>query len=193
MKALKICLCFFILLCLTACSDNQLKNLTCFIDSYNEFSADKLSAGDFFIINGSEDTLRAFIGSDECQIVLSLKEDNNGKIEGVKLSLPKTEGTLPKTKEAEYFCQVLTCTIKAYCTYDDERAKEVVDAFGLSSPETYNKLGELTFKRDNYYFIYYSSDISSEVMIFNTYLHTAETTEKPVSRPYYGENFIEKD
>ena len=193
MKALKICLCFFILLCLTACSNNQLKNLTYFIDSYNDISADKLSVGDFFIINGSEDTLRAFIGSNERQIILSLKEDNNSKIEGVKLTLPKAGGTLPKNQETEFFCRVLTCTLKAYCSYDDETAKEVVDALGLNSPETYDKLGELTMKRDNFYFIYYSNEVASEVMIYNTYLHTVETTDKPVSRPYYGENFIEKD
>ena len=193
MKALKLSLCFLILLCLSACSDNQLKNLTSFVDSYNKISDNKLTTSDFFFINGSDDTLRAFVDSGENQIILSLKEDNNSKIEGVKLTLPKAEGTLPKNQEAEFFCRVLTCALKAYCSCDEETANEIIDAFGLNSPETYNKLGELTLQRDNYYFVYYSNEVASEVMIFNTYLHTIETTEKPVSRPYYGENLIEKD
>ena len=193
MKTLKLGLCFLIFLCLTACSDGELKNFTSFIDSYNEVADYSLSVEDFFFLDGSETTLRAFIDDDECQVMLSLNRAENGKIESLKLTLPKADSTLPRNKAREIFCRILTHIMMAYCSYDENTADEVINAFGLNEPETLYKQGELTLKRDNFYFIYYSNEVTSDVMIYNTYLHTVEATEKPVSRPYYGEDFIEKD
>lgn len=193
MKALKFGLCFFILLSLTACTDGKLKNLTSFIDSYNHFAEEKLTIENFFFQNGSEDTLRAIIGTEEYKFILSLKEDKNSKIKSVKLSMPKTDNAHLKIETTEAFCRVLSHALMAYCSYNQSQANEVADAFALHNPETLYKQGELTMKKGNFYFVYYSDETSSEVMIYNTYLHTIEPTEKPVSRPYYGENFIEKD
>ena len=193
MKTLKLGLCFLIFLCLTACSDGELKNFTSFIDSYTEVADYSLSVEDFFFLDGSETTLRAFIDDDECQVMLSLNRAENGKIESLKLTLPKADSTLPRNKAREIFCRILTHIMMAYCSYDENTADEVINAFGLNEPETLYKQGELTLKRDNFYFIYYSNEVTSDVMIYNTYLHTVEATEKPVSKPYYGEDFIEKD
>ena len=117
MRTLKLCLCFFILFILTACSDGELKNLTSFIDSYNHFADNKLDIEDFFFIDGSEDTLRAFISGNECQVILSLKEDNNSKIESIKLTLPKNDVTQPKKEECDFFCKALTNSLMAYCMF----------------------------------------------------------------------------
>ena len=193
MKALKLGLCFFIMLILTACTDGKLKNLTSFIDSYNNIADVQLDIEDFFFIDGSENALRAFISNGERQIVLSLKEDENDKIESVKLTLPKGNGTLPTNEGCNFFCRVLTHALMTYCSYDEETAMEVINAFELHNSSTIYKQGELTLKKDNYYFVYYSNEVASDVMIYNTYLHTVEITEKPVSKPYYGEDFIEKD
>ncbi len=193
MKTLKLGLCFLILLCLTACSDGELKIFTSFIDSYNKLADNSLAVEDFFCLNDSESTLRAFITDDECRVILSLNQAENGKIESLKLTLPKTDSTLPRNKARDIFCRVLTHIMMAYCSYDENTANEVIDAFGLCDVETLYKQGELTLKRDNFYFIYYSNEVTSDLMIYNTYLHTVEATEKPVSKPYYGEDFIEKD
>ena len=192
MKALKLSLCFFIIFLLSACSDSQLKNLTSFIDNYNDLADDNLSVTDFFYYDACENTPRAFIGDNECKVILSLKEDENSKIESVKLTLPKGNSTLPKEKLRDIFCRVLTHTLKSYCSYDSEIASEILNSFELQNPETLYKQGELTLKRDNFYFVYYSNEVASEVIVYNTYIHTVEPTEKPVSRPYYGEDFIEK-
>jgi hypothetical protein len=193
MRTLKLCLCFFLILLLTACSGGELKNLASFTDTYNHISGNELDLEDFFFVNGSEDTLRAFIGYNECKFILSVKEDDSGKIESIKLTLTKAEGTLPKNEVCDNFCKVLTHTLMAYCSYDEKSAGAVIDAFNLHIPDTLHKQGELTLKRDNFYFVYYSNEIACDVIIYNTYLHTPEPTEKPVSKPYYGEDFIEKD
>ena len=57
----------------------------------------------------------------------------------------------------------------------------------------YTKEGELTLKRGNFYFVYYSTDLISRVIVSNTYLKKIEATEKPVSKPYYAEDFIIKE
>ena len=194
MKALKSGLCFFIILMLTACSDVKLKNFTAFIDSYNQIAVTKLYAEDFFFYNNSDDTLRTFIGDSEIQVILSLKEDNKGKIESCKATLAKDAvATLPKEQVRDVFCRALSRIIKAYCSFDDKTAYRVIEAFSLNNYDSIYKTGELTTKINNYYFVYYSNEVTSELMIFDTYLYTVETTEKPVSRPYYGEDFIEKE
>ena len=79
----------------------------------------------------------------------------------------------------------------AYCSYDERTAKEIGDALGLGDNDTFRKKGELTLTRENFYFVYYSDDVTSQLTVYNTYCKKIEETSKPVSKPFYGENFVE--
>ena len=188
MKALRLSLCFFLIFLFSACSKGEFRSLSSFINSYNETATDKLSFTDFII--SADDTYTAF----PCgNVLLSLREDSSGKIKECKVVIAKHEGTLPKSEDTELFREVLTNALIGYCSYERETAEEILNSFDLGSNATFTEEGELTLHRDNYYFVYYSDKVTNQLTVFNTYLGKTEETSKPVSRPYYGENFVEKD
>lgn len=188
MKALKISLCFFIIFMFTACSQGEFRSLSSFISCYNETSCKKLSLTDFIIT--SDNTYTAFPYGN---VLLSLKEDTDAKAEECSVVIAKTDGTLPKSEDIAYFREILINTLKAYCSYDETTAKEIIDAFELGNDETYRKKGELALTKENFSFVYYSDDVTNQLRVYNTHLAKIEETSKPESRPYYGENFVEKD
>lgn len=187
MKPLKISLCFFIILCLSACSAGEFRNLVSFTDAYNKFSVNKLSLSDF-IFDQADKTYSAIVDS---SVILNLKEGNDGKIHTCRVLIDKSNNISNQHKTD--FTQVLKYTVMAFCDCDKDTAEKIILDFSLQDYETFLKQGELTLMKDNFCFIYYSNEISSEVRIINTYLQKIEVTEKPVSKPYYGEDFIEKE
>ncbi len=191
MKALKLSLCFFLIFLLCACSKGEFCDLSGLINSYNEVSEDKISMTDFiFTDNGS---YMAFIGEDNNVTLIQVKEDKNKKIKSINVIIPKVFGALPDKSDIDAFREILTNTLMAFCSYEKETVNEIITAFGLNDDKAFTKKGELTLKKANYYFVFYSDEVTSQMMISNTYLHKIEETSKPASRPYYGENFIEKD
>ena len=189
MNALKICLCFFIVLSFVSCSKGEFRNIVSFIDSYNELTDSDLSLSDFITDFGSKTDYTAII--DNC-VMLNLTEGNDGNIHMCRVITDKSSGNI-SAETAEIFRQTLKLTLMAYCSFSSDEAENIIRALNLDSNETFMKQGELTLKKDNFYFVYFSDEIISEVKISNTYLLKTETTEKPVSRPYYGEDFVEKD
>ena len=190
MKALKLGLCFFLTVILTACSGGEFRSLSSFIDTYNRTSTEKLALTDFILTDLGSYT--AFVGEDDV-VLINLKESNNSKIESIKVIITKSPDTQPNESDIAAFREVLANSLIAYCSYERETANETIKAFALDVNETFYKKGELTLKKDNYYFVYYSDEVTNQLMIFNSYLTKIEETSKPVSRPFYGENFIEKD
>lgn len=184
MKTLKLSLCFLIILSFTACTAGEFRNIISFIDTYNELSDIKLSLSDFIV---SDKDYTALI---ENNMSLNLKEDKDGRIYMCRLAINKSENA------ADYcgtYTEVLLNVIRTYCSYDTSKALEIIKAFSFDNKETLMSTGELTLNSENFSFVYYSNEVTSEFRITNTYLKKTETTEKPVSKPYYGENFIEKD
>lgn len=192
MKALKISLCFFIVFLFASCSGSEFHNLSSFISAYNKASSEEISFSDFIFSSVETDTYTAFLGDNKNSVLLSLKENSTQKIENCSVILTKSPGTLPSESQIAQFRKVLISTLAAYCTLSHDSANEIISAFGLDVDETFMKSGELTLKRENYYFVYYSDEITNRVVISNTYLKKPEETSKPVSRPYYGEDFAEK-
>ncbi len=188
MKALKLSLCFFLIFLFSACSNGEFRSLVSFISSYNESSSEKISLASFVI--SADDTYTVFPYGN---ILLSLREGDSEKIESCKIIIAKPDGTLPKSEDIEHFREVLTNTLIAYCSYDREAAEKLINSFGLSNNDTFTKEGELTLESENFYFVYYSDKVTNQLTVSNTYLEKIEETSKPVSKPYYGENFIEKD
>ncbi|MBR2893931.1 MAG: hypothetical protein IKB94_08770, partial [Clostridia bacterium] len=66
--------------------------------------------------------------------------------------------------------------------YDRYSAEALLGEFSLGEPSTFLKEGELTKKQDNFYFVYYSTPLVCQVMIYNTYLTEIEPTSKPGNR-----------
>jgi hypothetical protein len=193
MKIIKVVLCFFIILSFVSCGKGEFMNLYAFTENYNEVSESKINLSDFYYESSQNSSYTAVIGDSDKEVLLNLKSEKSDIIEEVSLSIIKCKNNPPDNIQVELFRKVLTNVLKAYCSYDDYTANDLILAFNLNEYQTYIKEGELTLKKDNFYFIYYSTELISQVKIYDTYLHKIETTEKPISKPYYAEDFIIKE
>ena len=191
MKVFKIILCFFIILFLSACGNSEFMNLYAFTENYNKISDSNLSISDFYFQNPQSPIYTAILGNSENKILLTLENRESDIIDKVTVSIVKEKA--PSAKQTELYRKILRDVLAAYCNYDGISSENIISAFGLNENETFIQTGELTLKKDNFYFVYYSTDIISQVMIFNTYLYKIDPTEKPVSKTYYAEDFIIKE
>lgn len=193
MKIIKIVLCFFIILSFASCGKSEFMNLYAFTENYNEVSESKINLTDFYFQNPQNFSYTAVLGSSDNEVLLTLKSEKSDIIEEIEVSVVKSKTKSPDNIQIELFMEILNNVLKAYCNYDDNKIKDIITSFKLDDYQTYIKQGELTLKKENFYFVYYSTELISQVKIYNTYLHKIEPTEKPVSKPYYGEDFIVKE
>ena len=193
MKVFKISLCFFIILCFVSCGRNEFCNIYSFVDNYNSISPDKISVTNFYFDNPDSFQYTAVLGSQNEEITIEINTLPDASIEEIKISLIKNKATPPSQQQTDSFNKILKNSLYAYCGYSETECADIVNTFELNTNETYSKEGELTLKRDNFYFVYYSTDLISRLTISNTYLKVIEVTEKPVSKPYYAEDFIIKE
>ncbi len=193
MKMFKIILCFFIILFLVACGNSEFMNLYSFTENYNRISNSNLSISDFYFQNPESPSFTAILGDYGNEVLLTLENENTDIIEKVSVSLAKEKNKTPTNEQLERYKEILRNVLATYCCYDKDSVEDIISAFSLNNNKTFEQIGELTLKKDNFYFVYYSNEIISQVIIYNTYLHKIEPTEKPVSKPYYAEDFIVKE
>ena len=185
MKTLKLSLCFFIILTLAACTKGEFRNIVSFTDSYNEFAETKISLSDY-IISDSD-----YIALTDKNISIVLKEADS-RIYTCRVIITKNNRQISEDS-AVNFRETIRNVLMAYCNCSASESLEILKALSLEDNATLSKQGELTLSEGNLYFVYYSNEITSEFRITNTYLQKIDTTEKPVSKPYYGEDFVEKN
>ena len=192
MKMFKISLCFILLFTLVSCGRNEFLSLYAFIDSFNKVSVQHISESDLYFENPKSNHYTAILGNPQEEIALEFICKDQVNIDEIRISLAKNS-TVPTQEHTKNFLEIFKSTAYIFCGYDENKTNEIISAFNLNTNDTFLKEGELTLKIDNFYFVYYSTKIISQVMIYNTFLHKIEETEKPVSKPYYAEDFILKD
>ena len=193
MRPLKIIICFIILLSFVSCGKSEFMNLYSFTEHYNKTSSESISISDFCFQPDDKQCYTAFLGSEGAEILLTLKSEKTDIIEEIRLSLVKEQSRSPAISQTDLFIEILRNTLYAFCSYTEEETENIISAFELGNPQTFIKEGELTLTVGNFHFVYYSTELISQIMIYNTYLHKIEATEKPVSKPYYAEDFIIKE
>lgn len=193
MKTFRLILCFYIIFSLVSCGKNELVDLSGFIYNYNTTNKTNLSLNDFIIQKDKDTMYTAVIKEDGCDILLSLTQERDNKIGVCKIALVKDISSAPNTTEVAAFNSIINNVLASYCCYNPQECENIIDSFKLNKTDTISKNGELTLKIDNHYFVYYTTEIISEFSIYNTYIKEIESTQKPVSKPYYGEDFIIKD
>ena len=99
MRTLKISLCFLIITALTACSVGEFRNIVSFIDIYNEISPYPISLSDFIIAD--ENKNEYVLLKDD--MILSISEDNDGKINTLRLIIRKSD--IDDSKKIETFTE----------------------------------------------------------------------------------------
>lgn len=193
MKMFRVILCFFIILTFTSCGKNELMDLSGFIHNYNFISDSDLSLTDFIIQKDADIKYTAVLTDSGHNILISLCQGSDNKIKYCKIAFVKEDSKVPTIEETAEFCNVIIDAMTAYCNFDIQTSQTLADNFHLSGTKTLTNNGELTLSKDNFYFVYYSTDMISQFTIYNTYIQKIEPTEKPVSKPYFGEDFVVKD
>ncbi len=183
MRCFKILLSLLLMLLLAGCSKSEFMDLGGFIYNYNSVSQKDIDFADFFFQKAEMRELKLIDGS----VLLTLKEASDGKIEQCRVMLTKVtqdgKSIENLSDDCINFLSILKSSIEAFCGFDETAAETLISEFGLESESDFLKEGELTKRQSSFYFVYYSTSITSQMMIYNTYLTEIEQTEKPVSKP----------
>lgn len=173
---------------ISGCSKNEFMNILRFTDNLNlQKTGDEISLADYII----QDKIYSvpFCEGEE-RVLLRLVTLEGGDIEEVRMTVAKVDEKGKATPVTEQRKNLFTSSVKrvimAYTYFSEAETQEVIDGMKLNEINSFSQTGELTFSKGNFHFIYYSTGLASQFMIFNIHLHPIEKTEKPVSRPAFG-------
>ncbi len=174
---------------LTGCSKDEFMQIVRFTDNMNSVMEpeERISLSSYLLQNS---TYYLPIDENGESVILALEEGDSGYIEKIRITAAKTDeqgNACPFTEERKnLFISAVNRAIRAYAYYSEEETENIIKDMRLDSLSTYKSEGELTLEKGNYYFVYYSTDIASMFMIFNVHLHPVEKTQKPESKPFFG-------
>lgn len=173
-----------------ACSKNQFMDPGGFVYAFNRVSDEEIEFEDVYIYNeGSDGVFEIFFDDDDPSVVMKLITEND-RIKQIRIAIARIDGNgqpfIPSTETVREFIEITESAIRVYCGYDKAKAESVLKNFGLYNMENYSKDGELTFNDGDFSFVYYADSFVCDFMISNAFLHKTETTEKPQSKPAYG-------
>ncbi len=175
---------------LSACSKNQFMDLGGFVYAFNRASDEEIEFEDIYSYNDeNEGAFEIFFDEDEPDVVMKLITEND-RIKQIRIAIAKIDGTgkavIPTAEAISKFIEITESAIGAYCSYEKNEAESVLRNFGLYNMENYRKEGELNLSEGDFNFVYYSDSLVCDFMISNVFLHKIEATEKPQSKPAYG-------
>ena len=175
---------------LTACSKNQFMDLSGFIYNFNRVSDEEIEfEGVYSYSDNSGVVYEIFFDDDEPDVIMKLISEN-GRIKQIRIAIAKIDENgnqfTPSVETISNFLKITESSIRAYCGVEKEKAESIIRSFGLYNKESFGKEGELTLNEGEFRFIYYSDSFVCDFMISNNFLHITEPTEKPQSKPAYG-------
>ncbi len=133
----------------------------------------------------------SYLDFEENTIMLKLTEDENAFISSIEIYLPKTDSTgskkiITKNQITQFFNMAADITL-AFLDVDYNEAEEIISALGLKNEATYSSTGEITLTKDNFRFVFFSTDLGCELEITDTFIKEIVTTHKPESKPAFWE------
>ncbi len=175
---------------LTACSQSRFMDLGGFVYNFNRVSDREIAFEDVYIYNdGVDSVFEIFLGNEKPKVVLKLIAEND-KIKQIRIAMAKVnekgEANPIDTETVSTFISTAESTIRAWCNFEKEKAAALMNEFSLLEKSTYEKQGELYKTEEKFSFVYYSDSMVCDLIISDTYLNEEENTEKPVSKPVYG-------
>ena len=179
MRYLKVLLCLILIIMLSGCTKSRFMDLSGFVHNYNKVTGEKTAITDF-IFREEEITEYKLIKNN---ILITLKEAPDGKICECRVMLLKKgeDGEVSRSlaADSESFVDEVINTLQAYCAYGRYSAEALAGEFSIRRDADFMQEGELTKKQDKFYFVYYSTALVSQIMVYDTYLTEIETTRKP--------------
>ncbi|MDD6146070.1 MAG: hypothetical protein PUB43_03370 [Oscillospiraceae bacterium] len=192
MKRLKIAAACLLLLSLFGCSRSEFCDLSGFVYEFARGSDLDLEIEDFTFETKSDGTVyRTFFGEKGDEVMLSLESDEENRICCGRILICKYDSAgNPKAISSEQiplFISAACGTMAALCSYDRQQSRSLLEEFTLYSAASYRAQGELTKQCGSFRFVYYSTALMSEMILYNLRLKDVEPTEKPESRPLFGD------
>lgn len=173
-----------VLISFTGCSPTGYSNILLFTDRLSFVRNEKISLESY---NISEDKYSLIIKNGETDILITAKENKNGKLKSVGVTLLKIDenGNAKHITDeaASAYKECAMQIIYAFTLFDEEKSREAAEKILPLKSKDLLRTGELTADRDNYHFVYYSNKLCCRFTVTDTYLEKTEITEKPVSRP----------
>ncbi len=175
---------------LTACAREEFKDLYGFTQG---FDYESLTPEDFLTEKDESgfEAYYAFFDEENPRVMLKLICTSENKIDEVRIYLPKYDENAHKkpvtTEDSVLFMSITSACIKAFTGYGEEEVRDIVNEMQLYEKKAYENEGEMTKAKNNFLFVYHSASTGSEFIIYNTHLKAVPETEKPESRPMYGD------
>ncbi len=187
---LKTSLILLIFIFLGGCGREEFTDLYGFTE---RFTYSELSPEDFFVEEPEDgyDYYYTFFDAENPQVMLKLVCTENNKIGEIRIYLPKYDENANKkpitTDDISLFTKVVASSAQAFTGYGDSTVEDIINQMQLYEKKSYENEGELTKTKDSFHFVYHSASLGSEFIIYNTYLTDVPETEKPESKPMYGD------
>ena len=178
----------FTVLLLGGCSKSSFMDISAFTDYYNRISEQgRISLEDYSFKNGRYSLVMT---EGTTTMLMSIEALETGKIDEIRLLIPKVnecgEAVAVTRADAELFSSKLKRILEAYTDFTYSECEEIISSMGLTNEKVYNSVGELTFTKRDWHTVYYSTELTSFFSVYNIHLHPTEKTEKPPSRPAFG-------
>ena len=179
MRYLKVPLCLMMIILLSGCTKSRFMDLSGFVENYNTLGEENIALTDFIYRQGDDREYKLI----KDNILITLKQAPDRKIKECRVMLMKLDerGNVSESlsQDGEIFVAEVIKLLQAYCAYDRYTAEKLAGELSLVNGADLMKQGELTKKQDNFYIVYYSTSLVSQIMIYDTYLTEIETTKKP--------------
>ncbi len=173
---------------ISACSKEEFINVLRFTDNFNKYFSDKKIELTTYIVENNIWSLPFYDGTES--VLLRLVTDDNGYVEHMRITVAKVDekgGSSPVNEvRKNLFLSTLKKSVMAYTWFSEDEVEEVIEKMNLGDISSYGKEGELNLNIGNFRFVYYSVEPCSVFSVYNIHLHPTEKTEKPESKPAFG-------
>ena len=176
------------LLTLSGCSEKEYMNILYFTDNLNsQNEKTEIQMSDYYV----KDNIYSLPVMNENEaVILRAVTDGNGDIGEIRVTLSKVDEKGAKKQISQELTDLYKDTVKrvlkAYTYYDEETTGMIISSMKLDKEAPYTSTGEITSRMDNYFFIVFSTDIAVSFTVKNVHISPVEKTEKPESRPAFG-------
>lgn len=175
---------------LLGCSREEFMDLYGFTD---RFTYSQITPEDFYTDKTDDGKMiyYTYFEKENPKAMLKLICTENGKIDEIRIYLTKYDKngkrTDINTEDILLFTKLISSSICAFTGWSEATAEDIITQMSLYEKKSYESEGELTKTKAGFHFIYHSAELGSEFIIYNTCLKTVPETEKPESRPMYGD------
>ncbi len=187
---IKITLLVMIITLFIGCSREEFMDLYGFTERFvyaeispEEFYTDKTEDG--------KTVYYTYFEKEKPKVMLKLICADNSKIDEIRIYLTKYDEngnkTAVMTEDISLFSKLISSSIEAFTGWSENEAEEILRQMQIYEKKSYENEGELTKTKGNFHFIYHSAVPGSEFIIYNRFLKPVPETEKPESKPMYGD------